>query len=572
MPLQQADIRFARSVNMADVPEGGGPPTSQLIPDGASNTLFPDISEDTRATGRVEIRQFHTVLRNTDTAALLGANIIIAKPANDPNVDFTLMSTRNPFATRKEIVEQIESSMSPSVEFAGYLLGPHGATQRGLQIFQRPGAEPPGIGLVYMLILNEGQLGEVRQRVRIRSADPKQRMVTATVNGQTVDFLAQITTVELSEPLRYSFPGSEVNRYFAREPNKTILRETVYNDSGMFYGAARLAQPAQKSDTVIYLDTIHSRLVPNSRSEAISADQRPASERTAMLAESPRRVEVGVTPHTQRIKINVANVGRSYVFQLRPLPAPGTVTITYWSMGQRYTVTDDGAGQLTGSGSGLMSYATGIVPVTLQGLPDIGTIVSISYGETVGYTDRKGQGLQVRRPEMAWVLDGAAPDGTGDESVIPGSFSLPYMSGGTLHTITDDGAGKLTGDGTGLIDYLSRTVLVRPAYMPDPDAEFTADYQLETLVTEILTLPSPDAGGFVAITLAQQPAPGTFSLQWAVARAVSNTSGGNLTTTNASKNSTVTYTTRAVPEYYEPAATAGKGVTYPTNNWPQQAN
>ena len=72
MALQTGDIRFARSAVMADVDNGGGPPTSQLIPDGANNALFPDISEDARTVGLVEIRHVHGVLRNTDTDALLG--------------------------------------------------------------------------------------------------------------------------------------------------------------------------------------------------------------------------------------------------------------------------------------------------------------------------------------------------------------------------------------------------------------------------------------------------------------------------------------------------------------------
>ena len=34
MALLAGDIRFARSANMADVPEGGGPPSSQLLTSG----------------------------------------------------------------------------------------------------------------------------------------------------------------------------------------------------------------------------------------------------------------------------------------------------------------------------------------------------------------------------------------------------------------------------------------------------------------------------------------------------------------------------------------------------------
>ena len=72
MPLLQGDIRFARSVNMADVPEGGGPPSAQLLTSGRSNEICPDISEETRTVGRTEIYQIHGLLRNTDRAALLG--------------------------------------------------------------------------------------------------------------------------------------------------------------------------------------------------------------------------------------------------------------------------------------------------------------------------------------------------------------------------------------------------------------------------------------------------------------------------------------------------------------------
>ena len=567
MPLQQADIRFARAANMADVPEGGGPPSAQLIPDGASNTIFPDVREEDRATGRVEIKQVHTVLRNTDTAALLGANVIVADLPNDPNVDITLLSTKSPFATRKDIVERIESSMSASVEFAGYLLENHGVGQRSMQLFQRPGAQPPGVGMVYVLVYLEGQAGERRQRVRVKKVETEQRLISSLVNGALLDFMAQICTVELFEPLRYSFPGSPASRLFGRDTTKTALRETVYTDSGMFYGAARLTAAAAATDSELKQSTIHSRLVPNSRTEALSTDQRPASQRTVLLAETPRRVEVGVTPHTQRVKIGVENVGLAYVFQLRPLPAPGTVEIQYWSMGQRYTVSDDGAGQLTGAGSGLMSYLTGVVPVTLKAPPDIGTIVTICWGETAAFTDRRTQGAQVRAPEFAFMLEGAASDGTGTERVVPGSFNLSYTSGGTLRTVTDNSSGQLQGAATGVIDYPSRSVLVRPKYMPDPGAQFAIQYNLDALVTELLPPTSPDAAGYITVSFAQQPAAGTLQLQWAVARSVSNTSGGRLTTTNASKNTDVTYSIRSVPEYYEPSATGGAGV-----NWPRSAN
>ena len=50
--------------------------------------------------------------------------------------------------------------------------------------------------------------------------------------------------------------------------------------------------------------------------------------------------------------------------------APGSVRIVYRALGNTYTLTDDGAGNLKGNGSGTVSYLTGSVSVTLQALPD----------------------------------------------------------------------------------------------------------------------------------------------------------------------------------------------------------
>ena len=566
MPLQQADIRFAKSANMADVPEGGGPPAAALLVSGRSNELLNDISEETRTTGRTEIVQFHSVLLNGDQAPLLGANVIIADPPADENVSIAMLSLKNPFATRAEIAKRIEGGMADAAEFNGYLLGNHFATMRSAQIFQREGAALPTLGKTFVLIYNEGLSGERRQRVRIKTASSEVRTFTQIVNSTLTDFKAQLVTCELFDALLYDFPGSEPSRLFARESNKTKIRETVYNDAGLFYSATRLADPCAINDTWLQLDSIYTRIVPNSRTEAASVDQRPASRHTIVLAESPRRVEVGITPHTQRIRIDEVNATLTQVFQLTPLPAPGTLVIDYWSLGNRYTLTDDGEGKLVGSGGGAVSYTTGAGTLTLKAIPDIGSLITISHGEPTAYTNRSTQGAAVRAPEYCWVIE----DESDAARVVPGSLTIGYTSAGVVRTVTDDGAGKLAGAATGVIDYFSRTVLLRPTHMPDAGAQLQIDCQTETLVTEILAAPTPDAAGFIALSLASVPAAGTLQIQWATAREVSNTSGGNLTTTTASKTADVTYTIRTVPEYYEPAASTGTGGTYV--NWPRSVS
>ena len=555
---------------MADVPEGGGPPSAQLLTSGRSNEIFPDISEETRTVGRVEIYQIFGILRNSDRTPLLGSNVILAEPPADPNVSVTLLSLKDPFATRADIARRIESGMAAGSEWSGYLLENHFATMRSIQLFQRPGMPPPTLGKTYVLVYQEGESGERRQRIRIKAASTVVRVFTQLINNAIVDFEAQVTTCELFDGLLYDFPGSPPSRTFGREANKTRVRETIYSDSGMFYSASRLNAATQITDTWINVESVYTQVVPNSRSEVASVDMQPSARRTIVLAETPRRVEVGITPHTQRLKIDEVNVGTVYVFQCTPLPEPGTLFIDYWALGTRYTITDDGEGKLVGQGGGAVSYMTGSINVTLKAVPDIGSSICLAHAARVAYTDRSSQGAAVRPPEYCWLIEAEAPD----TRVIPGSLSLGYTSGGTVRTVTDNGTGQLAGAATGVIDYFSRTVLLRPTFMPDPGAQFQVDCQLDVLAVEILS-GAPDAAGFVTLSLAQQPAAGTLSVQWATARETSSTSGGQLSVAATAKsadgavNTTVTPAARTVPDWYAPGNGLWGSASQPS--WPHSS-
>ena len=481
-----------------------------------------------------------------------------------------MLSVDNSFATRADIVKRIEAGRAPGPEFAGYLLEAAYAATLSIQIFQRPGMSPPTVGLTYLLIYNEGLATEKRQRLRIRSIDVKTRTFSEIVLNQLIDFEAQVVTCELFDALEHDFLGSPPSRLFARGGNKSIFRETVYSDTRMFCGVTRLAAPTQINDVWLQLETIFTQLVPNSQTEALTSNQRPTSRQMLTLATEPREVKVSTTQKTYRVKISEQNQGRSYVLELTHPPAPGALFIDYWAQGQRYTIYDDGTGKLIGAGGGVVSHITGMGNYSLQALPDIGSFISVSYGTAMSYTNRSGQGAAVRPPKYSWVIDGD----TDDDAIVPSTLTIRYPSAGVIRTVTDNGSGKLTGAGTGVVDYPSRSVLMDPAFMPDAGAQFEIDCQVDALITEIIAQPgAPDAAGFVLFQTAQAGALGSHQVTWVTARQVSNTSGGQLTTISASKNVEVTYTTRAVPEYYEPAegtgvsSSGGSGTTFV--NWPR---
>ena len=56
MPILAGDVKLVASQVMDDVAEGGGAPTANVIVDGASNSLFNDISELDRASRHVQLR------------------------------------------------------------------------------------------------------------------------------------------------------------------------------------------------------------------------------------------------------------------------------------------------------------------------------------------------------------------------------------------------------------------------------------------------------------------------------------------------------------------------------------
>ena len=548
MSTQEGNIRFVQSANMNDVPEGGGPPSSRYLTSGRSNDIFRDSSEDDHVGGRTKIVKIYSVTTNPDTDALLGSRTIITQLPADPSVSIAMMSMDDSFSKREDIVKRIESGMSPASEFAGYLMNNVSVSMWSIQIFQRPNTNPPALGKPLILVQDEGLPTEKRQRVRPISIDVKKRDFTETVNGQLLDFPGQVADCRLDGPLRFNFDGSPPSRLYGRQADKTLIRETVFSDSGMFYGAWRLAAPTQPDDVWLNLESIFIQLVPNNKTDVPSGRISPTSRRTLRLHDTPRVVEVGVTAHTKRIKVDEVNQSLTYIDRLRPAPAYGTLFVDYYAQNQRYTLYDDGTGNLVGGGAGNVNPLTGDVSIQLKALPDINSNIAYSWGTDIAYTDRKAQGAAVRAPEFSIKLDA---DADGDQ-IEPGSFSLKYPSGGQVYTVTADALGNLTGEATGKLDHASRIALVRPKRMPDPGAEFDIDYRLIDVVTEFVT-PAVDAAGFAVINTTQQPAAGTLQLSWAAVRTASTTGGGTLTTTNAAKSSDVTYTARPVPEFYEPA-------------------
>lgn len=540
MTILEGDIKLLASRVMDDVPEGGGGPTGTVIPYGGSNHIFRDITEADRAGGNVSVMQVHAAVMTANAEPYMGANFILSMPPTDPNVSITLAKC-NLFARRTEIAAAIANYLIQGSEWSGYLLENHVQGQRNIQLFHRPGTATPNINRTLVLIYNEGLPSQLIQYVRVTKVTTETRTFTYNTGGGYVDYQASVSQLDLSDALRFNFPGSPPDRSFGRDTTKTLIRDTTVADAAVYYGASPTTAAAAIGDVTVKVASIYTQLVPNSRTETSALDQRPAATRSIVLAESPRRVEVAAAPHSQRIKVGQENRGFNYVFLLKPLPEPGTVTISFMVLGTWYALQDDGAGAFGGSGGGAgqLIYGTGSGSVTLPALPDPGSAIIIQWGERAAFTNRSAQGPQVRAPEYCFVLE--------KEGYEAGTAVITWPSGGSLRTATANAAGKITGDAAGEIDAPSSTVFLRPDHMIDPGGQFNIAYQVSTEQVEILPAPGVDAGGFATITLAQQPAAGTLGITWVTAREVSGTNGGTLSSASSSKTATTSQAVQQVP-------------------------
>src|SRR5690606_2411353 len=93
MTILSGDIKLKKTQVMLDVPEGGGAPTSEQIPDGVSNGLFPDVSEMDRTTGRTKLRKAAVHVDTDNVDSYQGAHIILSMAPTDVNISMVLFTT-----------------------------------------------------------------------------------------------------------------------------------------------------------------------------------------------------------------------------------------------------------------------------------------------------------------------------------------------------------------------------------------------------------------------------------------------------------------------------------------------
>lgn len=173
------------------------------------------------------------------------------------------------------------------------------------------------------------------------------------------------------------------------------------------------------------------------------------------------------------VEIKETNHGTSFAPLLRPNPALGSLKVSFMALGVWYVLTDTGDGVLrdeAGKSVGTVSSATGSVLLNLPSLPDVGSRLVFQWGDSSGFTSFDGG--KTGGNNLPKAANGKCTYSLG-HSIKPGTLVLTWQNNGKKRA-QDDGAGKLTGDATGNVDYLNGTIKL-PAYIDSTSVDYVCD-------------------------------------------------------------------------------------------------
>lgn len=555
MTILQGDIKLVKSQVMADVPEGGGAPSSVVVVDGASNEIFADVSASDRVIGRVSARKLHLSIQSHDTDTYLGANLIVATPPNDPNVAVTIFAG-TVFETRAQAMNRLEGYLGTGVNYAGFLYGNHVEGQRSLLILQRTDELPP-IGGTLVLTKLEGSAGEFKQYVKITEAKATLRTFTDAQG----DYQRYTLELKLTDPLSTDFAGFDASR---SEPSKaatalaTKVSGSIVTDSAKYQGVVKLEETAAIGDFTFKAESIFTQLVPSAQIETPIADAR-----TNQLSAAP--VAVGA-PITRPVVINVSSAGIGSPGYIGGAIVPGSMRATT-SWGAIHT---DRGGIIYDAATpiGTVDYDNGIIYYT-SNIGNSGSVIpSWTYTPAAvpqSVTQSAGFSITSENRSLSYVRTMEPPP-------APGTLNISYRAQGRWYVLRDDGTGALRGIssayGAGVINFTTGTITVTLGALPDVGSALVFQWIESKTATSSNNIDILSAGKFFwpfntsgDVTLengAEAIKPGTLTVNWTNVSALSVTDNGAGLLTGTGGTGTVNYakgTFRLEPNALPPVGT-----------------
>jgi uncharacterized protein Veg len=546
MPIETNNLVLYKSERLTDTTDGGGKYSGQVVVDGESNNLFPDVSELDRTMGRVSMRKIYAGVNSVDTDALMGSTVFVSKNPDDPNVSALLFSTESHVDTRDSAQNRVENYLAKGGQIAGTPLDTLWQGMKIIQVAMFKNEIEANVGDTIVLISNEGKSNEYEQYVRITKVET--RIAIMIVNGKEVEY--KVATYDLNDPLEIDFVGLSASQWYSGTKSTTIIRDTLVADTGKYYASTDLVEDANVGQFTVQAASMFSQLVPAAQIETPLVDLNASSESIALVSGNANKITIAysttigtsqnlyigssVIPssvsftlfgnaiadqggllkksdgtqvgtidyqrgliqwtssagsgstslsitfrpaaaptqpmHTYAVPVTQNNQSLNWTGVLIPIPAPGSLSVSYMSQGKFYTLKDNGSGQLKGSsdsyGAGTINYVTGSWLVTLGALPDVDTPILLLWGTPISTFERA---------DLA-VLPAAIEFDLNQLGIAASSVAVNWMLEGIAKSATSNSQGQFTGDATGTVNYATGVGRIIPNKLPQKATVFTINY------------------------------------------------------------------------------------------------
>jgi hypothetical protein len=510
MTINADDIVLMESEVMADTEDGGGRMSGRQVTDGQVNNTFPDISRLDRVYGRTQLRKLFLAVRTANQDTLLGAHTIFTQLPADPRVRVTMFKTGSHTDRRQQARDRIESYVVKGTEAPLYLWGRQLAGQRTIAALQREENAIPQPGDVYCLQRGNGS---AEQYVRITDVQPGRQTFTVLVGGSYADFSRRTLVLSLSTPLEFEFDGSDPVPT-GRQANTSLILRTQVADAAKYYGSAITTAAAAPGDEIIQVDSVYNQIVPSATSETVLADRTAGAIARPIVAASQNNVAVTVA--------NATLDGEGYrLFYAGGAIVPGSLTFS--GVG---TYTDQGGALKYISGTNnvtesIVDYAAGLIRVKL------------SSSATASYTLIYRPGAQIGQNARTWATPITLAN-RGFNYVFqtpqppaPGTVVVEYRALGNWYSLRDDGAGSLTGDGAGSVNFATGTITATLAALPDADTLILWSWG-ESLSYEIQTGAITPPSAAIEYQADGALEPGSVQITWPAGLALNDNGSGSL--------------------------------------------
>lgn len=450
MPIETNNLVLYKSERLTDTSDGGGKYSGQVVVDGESNNLFPDVSELDRTMGRVSLRKIFAAVNNNDTESLMGSTVFVSKNPDDPNVSALLFSTSSHTDTRNSAQNRVENYLAKGAQAVGSLLDTAYSGMKSFQVAMEKSESENSAGDTIVLVVSEGTVNEFTQYVRITSVET--RTATLRVDKSNIEY--KVATYSFQDPLSRDFAGVSALQWYNNAKPATVIRETVVADSGNYYASVELTDDVAVGSFTVQAESMFAQLIPSSQTETPLLDLNAVSENPALVAGNDGTI---TTPFTTIVNNNQSlYIGSSVM--------PSSVSFTLFGQ----AITDNGGTLRTASGTqvGTIDYQTGRIVWT-------NAIGSGNATLNITFTPASAPVQPFESYALPVTSNNQGTNWTGVLVPIPapGALSISFMSQGKFYTLKDNGTGRLVAAnesiGSGSINYSTGTWLLTTGALPD---------------------------------------------------------------------------------------------------------